>query len=112
MVLSGFKCPLEAGVSDVTATAHLLGLLDLEQGRASVPYREEQLRILIKTGSLMAPIHGVITPLHGYRVVGGPRKKTKTRVVYTDRPGTRDKTFKYRRSTQDLSDVGSLTLSR
>ena len=59
MILPCFQRPLQACVSDVASPADLLGLLDLEQGRASVPDREEQLRVLVQTGGLMAPIHGV-----------------------------------------------------
>src|SRR4029079_116910 len=37
---------------------HLLGLLDLEDGRTGVADREEQLRILVEARGTVAPIHG------------------------------------------------------
>ncbi len=62
VVLTGLERPLQAGVADVATSAHLLGLLDLEQSRTCVPDGEEQLRIFVQAGGLVAPIHGVITP--------------------------------------------------
>src|SRR5829696_1685905 len=62
MILTCFQRPLQACVSNFAPPADLLGLFNLEEGRASVPNREEQLRILIQTGGSMAPIHGVPTP--------------------------------------------------
>jgi hypothetical protein len=59
MILAGFQRPLKARVAYVATSADLLRLFDLEQGRAGVPDREEQLRVLIQTGGTVAPIHGV-----------------------------------------------------
>ena len=42
-VLTGLQRPREAGLDDLAATADRLGLLDLDQRRAGVPDREEQL---------------------------------------------------------------------
>ena len=58
MILTCFQRPLQTCVPDVASPADLLGLFYLEEGRASVPDREEQLWVLIQTGGLMAPIHG------------------------------------------------------
>src|SRR4051794_14933743 len=58
MVLAGLEGPLEALFAHLTATADLLGLLDLEDGRSGVADGEEQLRVLIEAGRAVAPIHG------------------------------------------------------
>ena len=58
VVLSGLERPGEALLAHVAATAHLLGLLDLEDGRTGVADREEQLRVLVEASRTMAPIHG------------------------------------------------------
>ena len=58
MILTSFQRPLQACVSNLASPADLLGLFNLENGRASVPNREEQLRIFVQTGGLVAPIHG------------------------------------------------------
>ena len=50
--------PREALLAHVTASAHLLGLLDLEDGRSGVADGEEQLRVLVEAGRAVAPIHG------------------------------------------------------
>ena len=62
VVLAGLEGPLQARVPDVAATTDLLRLLDLEQSGSGVPDREKQLRILVQTGSLVAPIHVPLTP--------------------------------------------------
>jgi len=59
MILTCFQRPLQTCVPDLASPADLLGLFYLEEGWASVPDREEQLWVLIQTGGLMAPIHGV-----------------------------------------------------
>src|SRR3954451_21950273 len=56
-VLSGLQRPLQAGVHDRAPAADGLGLLDLQQGRAGVADREEQLGILVEAGSAVAPVH-------------------------------------------------------
>src|SRR5215475_9044066 len=61
-VLSGAESPLEAVVGHRTTPADRLGLLDLQQGRAGRPDREEQLRVLVAAGSTVAPVHGGNTP--------------------------------------------------
>jgi hypothetical protein len=73
MILTCFQRPLQACVSDVASPADLLGLFNLEEGRAGVPDREEQLWILIQAGGPMAPIHGVLTP---YCAIPGPGEPT------------------------------------
>src|SRR5579875_2332347 len=45
-VLAGLQRPLQAGVDDLAATAHLFGVLDLLQGGSRVADGEEQLRVL------------------------------------------------------------------
>ena len=47
-VLAGLERPLQAGVDHGAATAHGLRVLDLLQGRAGVPDREEQLGVLVR----------------------------------------------------------------
>src|SRR5215203_5768872 len=59
MILACFQRPLKACVAYVASPADLLRLFDLEQGRAGVPDREEQLRILVQTGGTVAPIRDV-----------------------------------------------------
>ena len=49
-VLAGLQRPLEALFAHLTASAHLLGLLDLEDGRSGVADGEEQLRVLVEAG--------------------------------------------------------------
>jgi len=59
MILTSFQRPLQACVSYLATPADLLGLFDLEKGRAGISDREEQLRVLIQAGGPVAPIHGV-----------------------------------------------------
>src|SRR5262249_44890522 len=62
-VLTAVEGPPQALVGDRTAPADRLRLLDLQQGRAGRPDREEQLRVLIAAGSTVAPVrHGGNTP--------------------------------------------------
>lgn len=56
-VLARFKGPLKACVHDGTATADTLRFLDLEKRRAGVSYGEEKLRVLVKAGCAVTPIH-------------------------------------------------------
>ena len=66
VVLAGLERPGEALLAHVAAPAHLLGLLDLEDGRSGVADREEQLRVLVEAGRTVAPIHGFRrTHFHG-----------------------------------------------
>jgi len=58
VVLTGLERPREALFAHLAASAHLLGLLDLEDGRTGVADREEQLRVLVEAGRAVAPIHG------------------------------------------------------
>ena len=59
MILAGLEGPLQALFAHVAASAHLLGLLDLEDGRTGVADREEQLRVLVEARRTVTPIHGV-----------------------------------------------------
>ena len=59
MILTRLQRPLQACVPDVASPTDLLGLFYLEEGRSGIADWEEQLRVLIQTGGLMAPIHGV-----------------------------------------------------
>src|SRR5436190_530779 len=58
MVLSRLEGPGEALLAHLAASAHLLGFLDLEDGRSGVADREEQLRVLIEARRAVTPIHG------------------------------------------------------
>jgi hypothetical protein len=58
MVLPRLKSPREALFAHLAASAYLLGLLDLEDGRPGVADREEQLWVLVEAGRAVAPIHG------------------------------------------------------
>ncbi len=58
-----WSCPAsrahcEALLAHLAASAHLLGLLDLEDGRTGVADREEQLRVLVEARGTVTPIHG------------------------------------------------------
>ena len=58
-----WSCPAsrahcEALFAHLAPTAHLLRLLDLEDGRTGVADREEQLRVLVEARGAVAPIHG------------------------------------------------------
>jgi len=59
VVLTGLQGPLQALLAHLTPSAHLLGLLDLEDGRTGVADREEKLWVLVEARRAMAPIHGV-----------------------------------------------------
>jgi hypothetical protein len=48
-VLALVDGPFQAGFTDLAATAYRLGLLDLEQGGAGAPDREEELGVLFQT---------------------------------------------------------------
>ena len=59
VVLAGLQGPGQALFAHVTTTAHLLGLLDLEDRGSGVADREEQLRVLVEACRAAAPIHDV-----------------------------------------------------
>src|SRR5215218_3122201 len=62
MILTSFQRPLQACVSDLASPADLLGLFYLEKGRAGIPNREEQLRVLVQASGPVAPSHWRYTP--------------------------------------------------
>jgi hypothetical protein len=57
-ILTGFECPLEAGLGYLAATTHGLCFLNLEQRGSGVADREEEFRILIEACCTVSPIHG------------------------------------------------------
>jgi hypothetical protein len=59
MILTRLQRPLQACVPHLASPTNLLGLFYLEKGWTGIPNWEKQLRVLIQTGGLMAPIHGV-----------------------------------------------------
>lgn len=73
MILPRIESPLEAFFPHVTAAADLLGLRDLHQGGSGVANGKEQLRVLSKARSLMAPIHGEDHSLQGEEDRRDPR---------------------------------------
>src|SRR3954470_14714001 len=66
-LLAGLQGPLEAVVDDVARTADRLGVIDLEQRRATGADGEEQLRIFVTAGGAVSPVHGVFPPSGGAR---------------------------------------------
>jgi len=71
VVLTRLERPGEALFAHLTASAHLLGLLDLEDGRTGVADREKQFRVLVEARGTVAPIHGWEAPLHWDFDAGG-----------------------------------------
>jgi hypothetical protein len=67
-VLAGVERPTQARLDDLASTANGLGFLDLKDRWPCVPDREEQLRVLLEAGCLMAPVHGMV---HSSRPQGG-----------------------------------------
>ncbi len=57
VVLPGLEGPCEALFAHVAASAHLLGLLDLQDRGPGVADREEQLRVLVEARGTVTPIH-------------------------------------------------------
>lgn len=85
MILTSFQRPLQACVSDLASPADLLGLFYLEESRACIPNREEQLRVLVQASGPVAPIHWRYTPYWLLWAPGvGPRRMGKPRVLYTE----------------------------
>ncbi len=60
--LAGLHRPLQAGVHDRARAADPLGFLNLDEGRTGVADREEEFRILVTAGCLVAPVHAVLLP--------------------------------------------------
>ena len=58
-VLATLNRPLQAGLDDRAAPAHLLGLVYLEQRGTGIPNGEEQLRIHVLAGGVVTPVHVV-----------------------------------------------------
>src|SRR5215510_13720056 len=58
-VLPALDRPLQAAFGHRATAADLLGLVDLEQRRARVSDREEQFRVHLTAGSVVAPVHAV-----------------------------------------------------
>ena len=71
-VLTAVECPLQACLGHFAPGADLLRLIDLEQGRAGVPDREEQLRVDVTTGGVIAPVHAVHSSSRTNGPYGGP----------------------------------------
>src|SRR3954471_10365777 len=67
-VLAGLQGPLEAGVDNGAAPANTLRFLDLKEGRAGVSNGEKQLRVLVKAGCAVTPIHADQS-LHSWELV-------------------------------------------
>ena len=67
VVLPGLEGPCEALFAHVAASAHLLGLLDLQDGRTGVADREEQFRVLVEARGTVTPIHGWGNPPYNYK---------------------------------------------
>jgi hypothetical protein len=61
-VMAGLHGPAQAGHHDLTATADDLCLFGLEKRGVAVPDREEQLGLLVQTGSAIAPCHEDCAP--------------------------------------------------
>src|SRR5258707_689327 len=61
-VLAGIQGPGETLCGHQAPIADQFRVSDLRERRAAVPYREEQLRVLVATHRLVAPIHSVVTP--------------------------------------------------
>ena len=66
VVLSGLEGPCEALFAHVAASAHLLGLLDLQDRGTGVADREEQFRVLVEARGTVTPIHGWGTPPNSF----------------------------------------------
>ena len=56
-ILARVHCPLQAGLNDLAAAADVSCPLDLKACITPGPDGEEQLRVLIQTGSAIAPRH-------------------------------------------------------
>src|SRR5574340_933755 len=56
-ILTGLEGPGQAFGGDGAAGAHHLGIGNLREGRTTVAHGEEQLRILVATDCLVAPVH-------------------------------------------------------
>ena len=56
-ILARFQSPAQTFVNDAAVTADSLRLFNLNQCGAGVADREEQLRILVTAGRLVAPVH-------------------------------------------------------
>jgi hypothetical protein len=85
MILTRLQRPLQACVPHLASPTDLLGLFYLEEGWTRIANWEKQLRVLIQTGGLMAPIHGVtlLTGCSG-SLHKDPAVLGKPRVLYTD----------------------------
>src|SRR4051794_12871385 len=66
VVLPGLVGPCEALFAHVAASAHLLGLLDLEDRGTGVADREEQFRVLVEARRTVTPIHGCGNPPNSF----------------------------------------------
>src|ERR1700758_3837057 len=59
-VLAGVQCPGDAFRRPRASIADQFRVSDLRESGAAVPYREEQLRVLVTTDRLVAPIHTLL----------------------------------------------------
>ena len=59
-VLASAQRPVQARLRHGATAAHGLRLLDLHEGRAGRPDREEQLRVLVPAERAVAPVHGCV----------------------------------------------------
>lgn len=56
-ILTRLQSPAQAFIDHAASTANRLRLFDLNQGGAGIADREEQLRVLVTAGRLVAPVH-------------------------------------------------------
>jgi len=84
MILTGFERPLQALFAHVATPTDELGFFDLENGRASVSDREEELGVFVEARAAMAPVHDDLAP---FRCSGcGPvRLRMLARIFVTRR---------------------------
>src|SRR5580700_3916641 len=64
-VLAALHRPLQAALGHRAPAAYPLGLFDLEQRGPCVSDREEQLRIHLAAGGVVAPVHAVHSSIPG-----------------------------------------------
>jgi hypothetical protein len=109
VVLAGLHSPLQACLAYIASPADLLGLLDLENRRTRRPDREEELRIFVQAGSLVAPIHGRCHSLLWFIAANACGCTNGRAARSAPITGPTNNTVKYLTNAQECYSVGSLT---
>src|SRR5260370_26308200 len=87
-ILAALERPSQTRISHRALPADMLGFFDLQQGRARVADRKEQLRIHVTAGGVGAPVHSVYSSMRPFRAANGSVGSSFVLVNHFTKQGT------------------------